>query len=322
LALAHCISIYAFAKLLATLPRGLYLGWWAGQHQIDHLHAHFLTTPALAALLASQASGIPYSVTIHAFDIFATSPRLRNAAVPLKCELAQANIVISRFNERFMRQRWPQLQRRGRFEVLYNGIDFDLFTGTATPFDDPTCIRIFSNGRLIPKKGHDILIQALADLRARNYPVQLEIIGQGPEEGRLKAFVADLGLGDYVHFLGARSQSELVTIYRDSDIFALACIRAPDGDMDGLPTVLIEALAAGSPSVSTDVSGIPEIIQDGNTGRCVAQGNQEALAEAIAWLIDHPQAARDMGLRGQAFVRDQFDSRKNAAKLFDLWTKG
>ncbi|MEO8393962.1 MAG: glycosyltransferase family 4 protein [Chloroflexota bacterium] len=320
LALAHCVSIYAFAKLLATLPKGLYLGWWARQNQVDQIHAHFLTTPALAALLASQSSGIPFTVTIHAFDIFALTPRLRNAAISLKCQRAQFNIAISLFNIEYIRLHWPETH--GRFRVIHNGIDFTLFQGMATPFADPEHIRIFSNGRLIPKKGHDDLIRAVGQLRARHYPVQLAIVGQGPEEERLKALVADLNLGEHVHFLGARSQTELVALYQESDIFALACVRSPDGDMDGLPTVLIEALALALPTVSTHVSGIPEIIRDGDTGRCVPPRDPTAFAEALVWMINHPQQAREMGLRGQSFVRAEFDSRRNAAKLFSLWEKG
>ena len=318
LLIAHCINPYALAKFFICLPKGLYLGAWVRRNNIDHIHAHFLTTPTLVALLASQVSGVPYTVTIHAFDIFATSAKMRNAAVPLKCKLAAANIVISHFNETYMRQRWHGIE--GRFEVIYNGIDFDLFSGAAsTALANPASVHILTNGRFIPKKGHKYLIEAVALLRQKGVPVTLSLVGKGPEEAELRDLVQKWHIDDHVRFLGTINQEALVGYYRESDLFVLACAVSPEGDMDGLPTVLIKSLALGLPTISTQVSGVPEIIQDHVTGLCLPPHDPVALADAIHWMIQNPQAARELGKRGQQFVQDDFDRRKNAARLLAVW---
>ncbi|MCI0709837.1 MAG: glycosyltransferase family 4 protein [Chloroflexi bacterium] len=312
--IGHLLSIYALLKFFANAPKGLYLGWWVHHNNIEHIHAQFLTTPATIAVIASKISGIPYSTTGHAFDIFATSPQLINGGLKTKCKHAAFNVMISNYNLQHMKQK----QIPGRFELIYNGIDTTLF-----PHPHPETIlthhlvRLLAVGSLIEKKGHYILIEAVKTLSERDISVELSIIGGGPLEDDLRAKA-----GDNVQFLGTMPQEKVVENYASCDIVVLACVVAANGDMDGLPTTLIEALAMELPAISTDISGIPEVIINGETGLYVETGKSAALADAIQWMIEHPDEARRMGQRGRELVLERFDRRKNARRLYDLIQEG
>lgn len=318
LLMGHRVSIYALLKFLAAVPKGLYLGYRIQERGYDLLHAHFLTSPTTVALIASKVSGVPYTVTIHAIDIFGTDPKVINGAVDIKCRHAAANVVISDFNRRYILDKWPGLE--ARFDIIYNGVNLALFDPTVpkTTFDDGV-YRILSNGRLIEKKGHTYLIDAVAKLRADGVDAQLSIIGDGPLMDDLKAQAARLQVAEAVHFLGRMSQTDVVQRYRECDLFALACAIAANGDMDGLPTVLIESLALEVPSVSTQVTGVPEIIIDQQTGLCVVPHDAEVLYQALKYMYDHPDDAQRMAQRGRQLVETQFDRDKNAAALLALW---
>lgn len=318
----HLKSIYLPFKLVAAIPKGLYLGDWCARHGIDHVHAHFLTSPTTVAMIAARVAGVPYSFTAHAFDITSTLPRLVNGSIPLKCQQAALAVTISEYNRRYMLEHWPGV-KRAPLEVIYNGIDTDLFkpregqqplTG---PAGEP--VRILSVSRLQEKKGYDYLVRAMAVLRDRGVNARLDVYGDGPVRESLDALIKSLDLGALVTLHGAASQNEVAEQYQQADLFALACVPLPWGDADGLPTVLIEALAAELPAVSTQVTGIPEIIRDGETGRCVPTRDVDALADAIQWLIEHPDEARTMGQRGRALVLERFDRRHNAKHLLERW---
>ncbi len=319
LLVGHFNSIYAPLKLLVSLPKGLYLGYWVKKHGFQHIHAHFLSSPATVALIASRISGVPYTVTIHAFDIFATSPYERNASIPLKCEKAAACIVISNFNLEYMRKTWPNIG--GRFELIYNGIDADIFTNNGKRATDPSEFHILSNGRLVQKKGHAYLLEAVAKLRKQDRNVKLQIIGGGPLEVELRELADRLGITEHVTFTGKMLQEEIIEQYRKSDMFVLACAISDDGDMDGLPVVLVEALAMEIPTVSTQVSGVPEIVQDRVTGLCVPPHDSHALADAMAYLMDHPDEATKMARAGREVVAKQFNRHESARMLLQLWQK-
>ena len=313
----HLTSIYALLKLLVSLPKGLYLGYWVKKHGFQHIHAHFLSSPATVALIASRISGVPYTVTIHAFDIFATSPYERTASIPLKCEKAAVCIVISKFNLDYMRKTWPKMS--GRFELIHNGIDVDVFSNRVEHVTDPNEFYILSNGRLVYKKGHAFLLEAVAKLRKQNRNVKLQIIGGGPLESELHDLASRLEIKEHVTFTGKMLQEEIIQHYRKSDMFVLACAISPDGDMDGIPVVLVEALAMEIPTVSTQVSGVPEIVQDSVTGLCVPPHDSQALADAMAFMMDHPDEASKMARAGRQVVENQFNRYESARMLLQLW---
>jgi len=321
LMIGHTVSMWALIKLLVNIPKGLMIGAWVRAHKIDHIHAHFLTAPATVALIASKVSGVPFTVTVHAFDLYDDSPRNRNGSVRYKLESAARVVCISAYNRRYLTRFSPFPTQSGsgeKLHVVYNGISLDLFSPPPIRRPIPRHAHIVSNGSLIAKKGHDVLIRAVAALHAAGYRVTLDIIGRGALEPALRALATELGLTDAVTFAGIMTQTQVVERYHAADVFALACIIAPDGDRDGIPTVLIEALAVELPTVSTTVSGVPEVIIDGETGRCV-EPTPIAIADAIRGLIDQPDQTRAMAQRGRAHVRARFDRDNNARRLYDVF---
>ena len=319
----HLRSPYLPLKLLVAIPKGLYLGRWCLDNKIDHIHAHFLTSPTTVAMIASEVSGVPYSYTAHAFDITSQHPKHVNGSITAKCQRAALGVTISRFNHRYILQQWPEVEK-ARLEVVYNGVDTDLFT-PADPIRPPSATRdatgywrVLSVGRLCDMKGHEYLIQAVASLRNKGIEVRLDIFGDGELKGELQQLIDSLGT-EHIRLRGTLLQGDLVKEYQQAGIFALASVPSPWGYRDGLPTVLIEALAMELPTVSTHLSGIPEIIQHQVTGLCVPPGDVQRLADAIEWIISHPEEAKAMGRRGRQLVLERFDRRKNAKQLLALW---
>jgi glycosyltransferase involved in cell wall biosynthesis len=320
----HAKSPWLFGKLLGSIPRGLFFGSWAADNDMDRLHAHFLTTPTTVAMIAGHVAGIPYSATAHAFDITSTDPRIMNGSVSLKCRRADSIVTISEYNRRDILSRWPELADI-RLEVIYNGIDTSTFTpDRATPalsgaLSGDGTVKILTVSSLIEKKGHEFMIRAVAGLRADGVDVRLDIYGEGPRQQLLADLIDELGVGDCVALRGPANQAEVVKLCQEADIFGLACCVVASDDADGLPTVLIEALAAGLPTVSTQVTGVPEIIIDGQTGRCVPPRDVEALQDAIRSMIANPDEARAMGAAGRQLVTERFRGDKAADELRTLW---
>jgi glycosyltransferase involved in cell wall biosynthesis len=170
-------------------------------------------------------------------------------------------------------------------------------------------------GRLVPKKGMDVLVRAVADLAGSDQPVLCEIIGDGPERGRLQALVAELGVAPLVTLRGGLPPAEARRRVAEADLFALACLRAPNGDMDGIPVALMEAMAASTPVISTRLSGIPELIADGESGLLVEPGDVDGLATAIRRLAEDSALAARLAAGGRRRVAEDFDQATNARQL-------
>lgn len=318
----HLASPWLLAKLLLAIPRGLYFGEWAARNDVDWIHAHFLTSPTTVAMLASKVSGIPYSATAHAFDITSTNPRIQNGSVPEKIDAATAIITISKYNVRDILERWPEVDA-GKIWVVYNGIDTAMFHADDdfTPLQDVESrpIRIISVAQLTGKKGFPYLMRAVDEVASRGHDVELAIYGDGPERTALEELQATLSHGDRITLHGSASHTTIATECSRSDIFGLACVPMPSGDADGLPTVLIESLATSIPSISTQLTGIPEIILDQHTGLCVPHSNHQAFADAIEWMIDNPNESQRMAKAGRELVESTFDRNRSAEKLLEIW---
>jgi len=225
---------------------------------LDRLHAHFATLPALTAHLAHRISGIPYSFTAHAKDIFVYSPaetRLRELI-----EAADFIVTVTEFNRRHLLDVLPGIDA-AKIRMLHNGIDTETFT--PVPMAARDADHVLAVARLVPKKGLDDLLAACAVLRDRGRAVRCTIAGGGPEAAALQRRRDELGLGGLVEFCGPVRIDAVRELMRQATVFALPCRVAADNNVDALPTVLLEALASGLPAVSTAVSGVPEIISDG-----------------------------------------------------------
>lgn len=271
-----------------------------------HLHAHFATAAAEVARDAAAFAGVPFTVTAHAKDIYHhehaphLARRLRDAA---------AVVTVSQFNVAHLVATLPH----DRVVHVPNGITLE------APGEIPAHGPIVCVARLVAKKGVDTLLHAVADLAPGEPDLRLEIAGGGELSDELEALAADLGIADRVSFLGSLSSTEIDAAYRRASMFVLPCRIDADGDRDGMPTVILEAMSRALPVISTDVIGIPEVVEDGRTGLLVPPDDAGALAAAIGKLWGDPDAARDLGTEGRRLVADKFDPQRSAHLLADVF---
>ena len=280
---------------------------------ITHLHAHFGSDPAAVALLAARDIGGTFSFTAHARDIYHTyvSPEVDAEKRRAKLREAAFAVTVSDFNAAHLRALCPEAATR--IHRLYNGIDLDLFS----PGEAAVPGRILAVGRLVEKKGFAVLVQACALMRDRGIDFSCHIVGDGPLHGALSAQIADLGLDAQVTLAGPMPQERLAVELGSAAIATLPCVITPDGDRDGLPTVLLEAMGKAVPVVTTTVTGGPEIVADGETGLLCPPDDPQALAGALATLLADPVRARFMGQAGRLRAERLFDLTTNAARLAD-----
>ena len=281
---------------------------WAARRGVSHLHCHFGGFAATTAYLSRLMNGPSYSVTLHAHEIFRDT-----ADHALLRDVVGASafcVTVSNFNARHLCEQIKAPSDKIR--VLYNGIALDRFPRREGPRDPGT---ILSVGRLIEKKGFVHLIRACKPLAERGLLTRCDIVGEGREKDALAAEIKRLGLSDKVRLAGPWSQARVADALGRYGVFALPCVRAADGNMDALPTVLLEAMASGCPVVSTTLSGIPEIIANGQTGLLVPPGDECALADAIAATIIDADRSRRFAAAGRARAEERFDVRRSVAVL-------
>lgn len=292
--------------------REVFQAAWLGRRVrelgITHLHAHFGTTSAAVARLAGRFAGIPYTFTAHAKDIY--HEEVDAADLRRKVADASAVITVSDFNLAHLRREFGAAA--GRVCRVYNGLHLDRF-----PYRDPSARdrTVVSVGRLIEKKGFDVLIAAVQRLRADGVEFACEIIGSGEKEGELREQIVQSGLTGIVRMVGALPQGEVIRRVGAASVFAAPCVVGRDGNADGMPTVLLEAMALGTPCVGTDVTGIPELIRNEETGLLVAQRDSAGLADALRRLLDGPDLRRSLAERARALVEAEFDIHRNAGRL-------
>ena len=279
---------------------------------VTHLHAHFATAATTVARLAARFAGLPYSFTAHAKDIFHESVQADD--LRRKLTDAAAVVTVSDFNLAHLRELAPEAAQR--MHRVYNGLDLDLYS-----WSDPSArpARIIAVGRLVEKKGFGDLLEACALLAGRGRDVRCEIVGAGPLEADLRASIERLALEDRATLVGARTQAEVRGLVAGAAVFAAPCVVAEDGNRDGLPTVLIEAMALGTPCVATDVTGIPELVRDGETGLLVGQRDPAALATALDALLDGPDLRVRLAAAARGLVESEFDVDRNAAGIRELF---
>ena len=309
---------------LAGLPgdevaQGVALAAAARTDAVTHLHAHFASLAGRTAWIASRLTGIPYTVTTHAKDIYHRD--VDPVWLRRVCSDADRVIAISRFNERHLR---TALEGSGaRISLRYNALELDRFPYRApAPVEPGSALRVAAVGRLVPKKGFDVLIEALAALTGAGVPVTAVISGEGELHEALAARVRALGLAERVRLPGALTQSEVRALLRGSHVLTVPCVPAEDGNIDGLPTVVLEAMACGTPVVATDVTGVPEAVRDGETGILLPAGEPEALARALRDLASGLVDTAGLAARARALIEDEFDSREQAAVLSSWQSDG
>lgn len=297
---------------MADMCQAMWLAPVLADRGVDVVHAHFGSVAATVARLVHRLTGIPYLFTAHAKDIYHDTVD----AADLRAKLADAAaiVTVSDYNLAYLRSAFGRDAER--VVRIYNGLPLQRFTYTA-PVDRPR--HIVAVGRLVEKKGFDVLVDACRILCERGVPFTCDIIGSGPEEAALRRQIAGAHLGDVVRLVGPRPQGDVIAAVQQAAVFAAPCIVGKDGNRDGLPTVLIEAMALGTPCISTDVTGIPELVQNGVTGVIVAQNDAPALADALERLLADDALRVRLARGARDRIERQFDAAHNSASLRALY---
>jgi glycosyltransferase involved in cell wall biosynthesis len=277
---------------------------------IQHIHSTWASGPATAAWVASQLAGIPFTFTGRAWDIFPADAWIRE-------KIRDAAFVRSNTAAGIRHLTQYAGERSDRLRLTYNGMPLEPAGDAHVAMQPP--YRLLAIGRLVKKKGYDDLLRAAKILADAGVPFDLTIIGDGPEHNALRSLAQTLGLAGRVHFAGFQPHHLIGEHLCESDIFVMPSVVDAKGNRDGIPNVIIEALAHRLPVVATDVSGIPELIEDGVTGLLVPQKNPAALAGAVRRLTADRAGALAIAERGQARVSDMFDAERNHCRLLDLY---
>jgi colanic acid/amylovoran biosynthesis glycosyltransferase len=293
------------------LYQAVYVGLRLQDLGIDHVHAHFAGMAARTAFWIAKFFPITFSFTAHANDIFAP----RNFEIGLEKLIQRARLIITEtdYSEKFLRERFPE--RADRIHRIYNGLNLAEFGHANFSSDPPLIVAI---GRLIPKKGFANLIRACGLLVEHRISFRCEIFGEGPLENQLRAQIEDLGLQERVQLLGAKPQHDLREHLARANVFVMPSVAEAEGGMDNLPTVIMEAMAAGLPVVSTRIGGIPEMIVENETGFLVQPEDAMALVGAIEKVTNDRSLGRRLGQAGYERAQKLFSIEKNARDLCAL----
>jgi glycosyltransferase involved in cell wall biosynthesis len=297
-------------KTVLHFGEGVHAAYGLRSGGYQHLHAHFVDRAAVVALVAGRLLRIPYSATAHANDIYVDP-------VLLPTKIAQARFVATctRANAAHLGSLVPS-GSRSRIIPVYHGLDLPRYQPESRPDTDAPPL-ILAVGQLKEKKGLAFLVEACAALRERGYEFTCEIVGEGPLRSSLEELIDHRSLRGIVTLSGALGHDEVIERYRQASAFALPCVTSPDGDRDGIPNVVLEAMAMRLPVVSTRHSGLPEVVIDGWNGLLVPPQNVGALADALSRLLDERTIRESMGRHGREFVAARFDVANNVTALIE-----
>ena len=316
-ALAVALRRYTRTRKTATFKHLFQAGYLVQKvlsgSGVTHLHAHFAHSPTSVAMFASRLSGLAFSFTGHAKDIYTSNP----AQLREKISLAGFVVTCTEYNRAFLQQLAGGVNTS--VHRIYHGIDLRLFSRPEQTGNPAPPYRLFTVARLTEKKGLPTVYRALKILRDQGLPFEHTLIGDGDDRDDILALIRELGLEDCAQWLGAQPHHVVLEHFRRSHLFVLGCEIAKNGDRDGIPNVLVESMAMGVPVVATDVSGIPELVASGETGLLTPPKDPRALADAMTRLLtDEPLRARviDAAL---AKVRADFDNQDHIKDLADLY---
>lgn len=281
------------------------------KNEVSHLHAHFANIPSGVAMMGSALAGISFSFTIHSYGLFVDKMLLNK-----KLQAAAFVATVSNYNQKYIRKNYPDASQTP-LHVVRCGVDPDTFkTVEHRPVDSPL---ILSVGRLVELKGFHTLISACSILRDKGISFRCKIVGEGPEENNLKKMIREHNLDAHVELTGKLLQHELIQLYQKTALFTLpSCIRQYQ---DNVPVVLIEALAMEIPTISTRITGIPEVVVHEKTGLLIEPDNETELAAAIERLLLNPDEALIFARAGRQHIIETFNIFKSAERLKTLFAE-
>jgi glycosyltransferase involved in cell wall biosynthesis len=299
-------------KWIRTFSRAVFLAAAMERGKFDHLHAHFANLPASVAEDVRRLCGISYSFTAHAKDIYLTEP----AELKRKIESATCVLTCTAYNQRYLAALAPGATP---IHLAYHGVEVGRFDSSGDPSHQARTVPlVLSVGRFCEKKGFPYLIRACRILLDRGYRFQCRIIGFGELESTLRALIAELDLADCVRISGKMTQDEVIAVYRKATLFVLPCLVTDDGDRDGIPNVLMEAMVSSIPVVSTRVSGITELVDHMADGILVAERDERGIADAMEMLLLQPELRQRLAQSGRAKVLSRFALEASARRVRDI----
>lgn len=302
------------ARALLLFPRAVWMADRLQTQGITHIHAHYATHPALVAWLINQLTGITYSVTVHAHDIFVEKPML---ATKLHDSVFVSS--ISEFNRKYLADMFgPWVHEKTK--IVRCGIDPSYYQfGHKDGTKRSGHLEIISVGSLQPYKGHVYLIKACAELKQRGIPFHCRIIGGGDLRSALERAIRENHLDGLVELMGPRTQAEVSRLLRTANCYVQPSIVTSNGKMEGIPVALMEAMMSRIPVVATSISGVPELVRAGETGWLIPPENVHAMANSLSEIHADPlEAERRAGL-GQKWVLEEFELSSNVRKLASLF---
>jgi glycosyltransferase involved in cell wall biosynthesis len=295
-------------RSLVTLPVAASIARRVRDTAADHVHSHYATFPALAAWACHRLTGVPYSITVHAHDIFVTQ-----AMLATKVRDAAFVDAISEYNREFLRPYGGDSATP--VHVIHCGIELDRYTFRPRRAPSTGPIEALCVASLQEHKGQRVLLDAIASDEGPLERIELTLVGDGPERASLERHARELGISKRVAFKGSQPEDEVRRQLDETDLFVLPSVVARDGQMEGLPVALMESLACGVPTVASRISGIPEIIRDGSTGYLAEPGDIASVGAALSRACSGGLDAA----AGRSLVEDEFDIEGSAASLADLF---
>jgi glycosyltransferase involved in cell wall biosynthesis len=298
-------------RAVAIVPQAALFARQMEALSVKHIHAHYATHPALAAYVIHQLTGLPYSITAHAHDIYVERPMLEE-----KIRAASFVVAISEYNKRLLGELYGNAAAEKTI-VIHCGIDPAVFQPRPVkersgPF---TIVCVAS---LQDYKGHPYLVDACAQLKAQGLDFRCLCIGEGEDRPQIEAQIARHGLHDYVQLLGQQPRNRVSELLAQADVMVLPSVVTASGKKEGIPVALMEALAMELPVVATAISGVPELIEDGKTGLLAPERDSQALAMALQRLCHEPELGKQFAAAGRDKVLREFNLHINTAALSNL----
>ena len=296
-------------RRLHEFLQGGYLAWKLQQLGITHLHAHFANVPTATAEIAQAFTGLSYSVTAHAKDIYLSD----NGALDRRMAKAEFVLTCTDYNRRYLEQISTS---RTPIHLAYHGLDVTRFSPKPRTQQSDVPL-ILSVGRFCEKKGFPYLLQACHTLKQVGVPFRCAIVGYGPLEKSIRHQISVLGLNEQITLVGKLTQDQLIEYYQQADIFVLPCLVTDDGDRDGIPNVLLEAMAMEVPVISTNISGISELVESNQNGVLVPEKDALSLTQALEALMRQPELRTALGKAGRLTVMEKFGLTRNVGAVKD-----
>lgn len=304
-------SLNFFFGALGIFPKSVKFAQDMAKTGVTHVHAHFATHPALAALIIHRLTGIPFSFTAHGSDL-----HVERRMLDRKVAASAFAVTISAYNKEMMVAESGETFR-DKIHVVHCGVEPDIFA--FTPEKNNERFQIVCVASFEEVKGHKYLIEGCRQLAERGYVFDCHLVGDGPVQAKVEQQIVESGLADCFHLHGGLPREQVLAILARADVKVLASVRTKNGKREGIPVVLMEAMACGMPVVVSKISGIPELVDDLKAGILVQPGDAVGFADALQKLADDRKLRIEMGTCGRKKIVDEFNLHKSAVQLHDLF---